>query len=437
MTLILTIANSSGVYQSSDYQLTINGAPLSDKAGSKQLDASFERLKLQLAFTGVAEIGSERTIDLLSAELKALPYKSNIKEICTALKDRCTAKMRPRRPHDMLTIVVAAGVLGEPFRVATISNFNWKKHPPEAKHHFTITVKPIRKPFAHIAGYRKAVPKPQQDHLDALSREQDKPVSEILNQLAEINKVAANNSSGWISEGCWTTSLAKDDLNLRSTARNVGNREGSVPQLTGSFDISDWIKQNFRAAPGQEIKIVQSAGVIAGSGGATPLPQSEGEPRTFKLTGSSITSPLLSPYGQQCASIEISQLNCEVTARRNEEVTVDFARVQLNDIQSCADFPKPLFPWPHIITELNVDGVRVPRGCEYEVGYWVENGNLHVEIPITSRGIRKLAFLGDEDELVIVVGLVERRFAWSLESGSQSTLQARINWRTRLDGTRG
>jgi hypothetical protein len=126
MTLILTIANSSGVYQSSDYQLTINGAPLSDKAGSKQLDASFERLKLQLAFTGVAEIGSERTIDLLSAELKALPYKSNIKEICTALKDRCTAKMRPRRPHDMLTIVVAAGVLGEPFRVATISNFKEK-----------------------------------------------------------------------------------------------------------------------------------------------------------------------------------------------------------------------------------------------------------------------------------------------------------------------
>jgi hypothetical protein len=145
--------------------------------------------------------------------------------------------------------------------------------------------------------------------LDALSREQDKPVSEILNQLAEINKVAANNSSGWISEGCWTTSLAKDDLNLRSTARNVGNREGSVPQLTGSFDISDWIKQNFRAAPGQEIKIVQSAGVIAGSGGATPLPQPEGEPRTFKLTGSSITSPLLSPYGQQCGLKRSSQRN--------------------------------------------------------------------------------------------------------------------------------
>lgn len=182
---------------------------------------------------------------------------------------------------------------------------------------------------------------------------------------------------------------------------------------------------------------MQNAGVIVGPGGATTLPPPEGEPRTFKLTGSSITSPLLSPSGHQCASIDISQLNCEITARRNEEVTVDFARVQLTDIQNSADFPKPLFPWPQIITEFNVDGVPVPRGCEYEVGYWVANGNLHVEIPITSRGIRNLAFLGDEDELVIVVGHVERRFAWSLESGSQSTLQARINWRTRLDGTRG
>ena len=191
MTLILTIANSSGVYQSSDYQLTDQktGTPVSDKTGSKQLDASFERLTLQLAFTGVASIGSERTIDWLSAELRALPHKSSIEQICTALADRCTAKMRLHGPRAMLTVVVAAAVLGEPFRVATISNFNWKKYPLQAKDHFTITVKPIRKPFAHIAGYRKAVPKSQQNHLDALSREQDKPVSEILNELAEINKV--------------------------------------------------------------------------------------------------------------------------------------------------------------------------------------------------------------------------------------------------------
>ena len=44
MTLILTVANASGVYQSSDYQLIDQrtGKPISDRAGSKQLDASFK-----------------------------------------------------------------------------------------------------------------------------------------------------------------------------------------------------------------------------------------------------------------------------------------------------------------------------------------------------------------------------------------------------------
>jgi hypothetical protein len=42
MTLILTVANLRGVYQSSDYQLTDKdtGAPVSDRAGSKQLDGT-------------------------------------------------------------------------------------------------------------------------------------------------------------------------------------------------------------------------------------------------------------------------------------------------------------------------------------------------------------------------------------------------------------
>ena len=54
VTLILTVANSEGVYQSSDYQLTDErtGAPVSDQAGSKQLEALFRDLHVQLAFTG-------------------------------------------------------------------------------------------------------------------------------------------------------------------------------------------------------------------------------------------------------------------------------------------------------------------------------------------------------------------------------------------------
>ena len=75
MTLILTTANTQGVYQSSDYQLTAQGTGkiVSDEAGSKQLHATFQRLDIQLAFTGVAMVSGRRTIDWLLAELKALP----------------------------------------------------------------------------------------------------------------------------------------------------------------------------------------------------------------------------------------------------------------------------------------------------------------------------------------------------------------------------
>jgi hypothetical protein len=85
-----------------------------------------------------------------------------------------------------------------------------------------------------------------------------------------------------------------------------------------------------------------------------------------------------------------------------------------------------------------VDGVDVPRGWEYPVGYWIEGGMHHVEIPVLSRGIRNLAFLGDDDELIIVLPASKSEFAWGLsEKGPTATLQARIWWRSRPDGTRG
>jgi hypothetical protein len=79
VTLILTVANFSGIYQSSDYQLTDlnSGAPVPDRAGSKQLQATFKGLDLQLAFTGVAEVnpgaGRQRTVDWLASALKDVP----------------------------------------------------------------------------------------------------------------------------------------------------------------------------------------------------------------------------------------------------------------------------------------------------------------------------------------------------------------------------
>jgi hypothetical protein len=115
MTLILTVANSSGVYQSSDYQLTTyTGAFVSDKAGSKQIEATFGRVQLQLAFTGIARLGGERTIDWLLTELKVLPVRIELQELCNALKERCSQKIVSKHVR---TLVLAVAERGKPFRV--------------------------------------------------------------------------------------------------------------------------------------------------------------------------------------------------------------------------------------------------------------------------------------------------------------------------------
>ena len=139
MTLILTIANASGVYQSSDYQLTDldTGAPISDRAGSKQLQASFKEFDVGLAFTGIAAVGAgaarQRTVDWLSAELKALPHDSQLQNICHALANRSGAITSPHGLRGVLALILTVAAVGEPFRVAVISNVDWRKRPPRRR----------------------------------------------------------------------------------------------------------------------------------------------------------------------------------------------------------------------------------------------------------------------------------------------------------------
>ncbi|MDO8474896.1 MAG: hypothetical protein Q7W02_01665 [Candidatus Rokubacteria bacterium] len=199
MTLILTVANSRGVYQSSDYQLTDRdtGAPVSDRPGSKQLQAGFKGLHLQLAFTGIAAVGgassAQRTIDWLSAGLKALPHDSKLQDICNSLSKRGTAAMKPHGPRGILTLILAVAVIGESFRVAVISNARWGQQPPRAKNYFDIAIHTIAKPFHLISGFRDCVPRREQHRLKALARAADSPPAEILDALTAIIEFCVSN----------------------------------------------------------------------------------------------------------------------------------------------------------------------------------------------------------------------------------------------------
>ena len=445
MTLILVAANVGGVHQSSDYQLVNEktGAPVTDQAGSKQLQATFKELDLRLAFTGVAALpgpgGSKRTIDCLLSELKALAPDSTLEHICERLQQRSSELTRGLGERGVLELVVSVGAREKPFRLAVISNVDWSKRPPRARARFTTKIRTVSGPLYVISGYRGCVPAVQRRRLRAASRDTKQSVAMVLNMLAEINAIAAKNSGGWVSENCWVTSQTSDGGSLRSSSRNVGQQPGTVPHVFGGMDISEWIKENFRAAPGKQITFVQGAGVKTGPTGGTPMPPASAKARTFKLSGSSLSVPLLSATGERCAFVDVTQLEAEFELRLNTEIEVPFARLALRAVHPIAPpFPKPLYPWPEISPRLSIDGIEVPRGWRYSVGYWIE-GNTHRAIfPPSSRGIRNLAFLDPHDEMVIVAPSNELEFAWTDgKNGSGAIVNARIGWRSRLDGTVG
>jgi hypothetical protein len=436
MTLILTIANERGVHQSSDYQLTDErtGYPITDKAGTKQLDAMIPPgMSVRLAFTGVARFilrgQTVSTREWLQAELQVLPPRSDLQTICRVLAKRCAEQMKPLMSKE-LTLVLAVAEIGRPFRVAVISNARTKKQ-------FETQVRTVKNPFHLIAGYRDAVPEVERHRLKALARDLNKSPEEIRKALAGINAIAAGASKGWISQECWVGSQFEDGTLRRVQTHGLGGVvEGSVPHLVGGLDMLQWVKENFRTAPGQNIQLVQSAAVMAGPGGATPLPPPEGEPRTFKLSGGSVESALRSPVGTHFASLKMSVLTGGITARRNEEATGPFAAVELRRVSTCEDFARPLLPWPQAKAPLFVDDAEVPRGWEQTFGYWVAEGIERVSIPRGSRGVRNLAFLADNEELIIVVNENELVLKPD-EERAVATLTAAVQWRTRMDGTRG
>lgn len=442
MTLILTIANTSGIYQSSDYQLTNRSTRkfISDRAGSKQLQATFKGLDVSLAFTGVADIGFgptfRRTIDWLSEGLRELPPDSNLQQICDKLKLRCSAIMKP--PGDYLELVLAVAEIGKRFRVAVISNIDRSGDRPLGKPDFAVRVETIRKHFVHITGFARSVTRVDRARLRAMARDLTMTPQQAIEMLSRVNETAAKNSAGAVSEGCWVITKTLDGTVHRSTGVNVREHGGEIPLMLGGMDLADWVKQNFRMAPGRTFSLRQSAGVMAGPGSMTPMPAPCGEPRTFILDGTAVQAALPSESEQSRMLLDVSGFTVSITMRCNEEATLSFGNISLSNVApivgNCA---RPLLPWPEIHQPVRLDDTPIPRGTKYSVGYWIENGNHHLVIPQTSRGVRNLAFLGPDDEFVIVTPTQTLEFTWSeYEAPPIIELSARVQWRSRFDGTR-
>jgi hypothetical protein len=261
MTLILTVANSLGVYQSSDYMLTQGGKPVYDRAGSKQLTATFDHLHLSVAFTGVAtwRVNSRivPTTDYLDATLNSLAEIANFKPICEALRLKCD---RSCVSKEELTLVVTAVSSDPPFQIATISNVVWTKKCRYINRCFRVRYYSVRKPFYLISGWRPCVSEYDESVLDSLSRDVERPRKEIVERLAEINKTSARKSNGLVSEQCLVTAKYADGENRQSDMTNFGEQPGIISQIQPGFGLDmEEIIRKYVAVPGMQPVMRQAA----------------------------------------------------------------------------------------------------------------------------------------------------------------------------------
>jgi hypothetical protein len=267
MTLILTVGNERGIYQSSDFQQTepLTGKFVSDKPGSKQLDSAHGALQVKLSLTGVASIGTRKTMDWLTDEMKKLKQITNINAICEALVQRGNTELGSGQNNHGLLLMLAVGEVDRPFRVAEIANVDPETWAPRKE--FKRTIRTTDEPFYLARGSgADSISDDEKRRLEALSRDTTKSPKQILNELAEINKDVGARSNGKVSAGCWVGSLYKDET-YRSTistmAWNSGGKEGYVPQIWNQQDLLESLK-NIPQFDFSKAKIVQTGGGAVG-----------------------------------------------------------------------------------------------------------------------------------------------------------------------------
>lgn len=161
--------------------------------------------------------------------------------------------------------------------------------------------------------------------------------------------------------------------------------------------------------------------------------------REFTITGASEGAQIRLSGGTQGPIVNIAQHRCILRARLNEGVTVPFATVTFSSIPAnLENVSRPRLPWPQIVPSLTLEDALVPGGWQYSFACCVEKSQVRVVIPQTSKSVRNIAFLGSDEELVIVAPARTIELTWSAaEDVPDIAIPARILWRSRRDSTRG
>jgi hypothetical protein len=273
VTLILTLLSRHGIYQSSDYRLTRNGAFFDERAGVKQLGVDSEGYQIKVCFTGVAIANGLKTRDWISKVIKGATLPLDLGIVATQIAARGTAAVAsiptsvPVR-EKMLTILIAFMERGRP-KLVLISNtdrFDARRRDEPLDHLEISEIAPSR-PLFRSYGTDVAVKRSDARFFKSLIRDGSDPRA-IMDSLASLNARAALDarSEKRISEGCLVSSLLPD-----GTRRdlNFGGTPGVMENFFGDFNLGEWVRKNLKPLPGKEITLKLSVGKAIGFGKAT------------------------------------------------------------------------------------------------------------------------------------------------------------------------
>lgn len=385
MTLLITVADSCGVHQSSDYRLSHAGRLVQTQNGAKQLSASGQNWTAQISFTGVARDGrGYDTRKWLSAALLSAGTDASLDDVIVGIATSGNLALATVQSYDKrLTILVGAVVRGRS-RLWLISNWESATAAPSTKPRSTLEAIEIdlRRRRVLVNGLAGALPAWTRKWLIRLQAQGAAP-ERLRDAMARANRTAAAKAVPYVSEACWVQSLM---ANGRSAGKNYGAIAGSPSNIFGGIDLGHFIASEFPAAPGKQLTLLQSGGV---QGRGTPAPTEVGEPRPIEFSSPSNSLALTAQQGQEpFARIAVEGLAGELVVAKNAWSEVVLAKITIEFDEDSSKWPKPFHRKRVPLKCVPVVDGGSPRSWDYSLDIRWDCQSLEVDIAQMSVALR-------------------------------------------------
>jgi hypothetical protein len=251
MTLIITLVAPWEAFQSSDYCLSDpdNGKTVQVSAGTKQISAMGTGWNAEIAFTGIARVGSYQTRDWISTAFASNGDNYSLSNIVPDLVHSGSKQLRKVAARLRYLSVCILTVEKNSVRFILISNFEslYGKPLPLPDDRLSVSETLVTRPKIFIHGLRESVSRSDRMLLIGMLKHK-RTSTEILATLERVNRRASTQSAGRISSECMLSDLR---LGGQSGRKNIGAAQGIPDSFLMGINIGEMIKKNFRHEHGR------------------------------------------------------------------------------------------------------------------------------------------------------------------------------------------